>query len=177
MKLTGHTFSEPNIEICVIPRADGNDVVFKAQAVLDYDDFEKYCPEPQPPEIRKPGQGLVKNYEDATYLAEMQKRSSYRMAWTILKSLEATEGLKWETIEKDKPKTWENYKKELTESFFSTVEIQRIQNAAFNANALNESRVQEARENFLRGQAEARKDTSGQPTEPNSTPSGKPANS
>ena len=41
MKIKGKSISAPNISILVIPRENGDDIVFKAQAVLDMEKREK----------------------------------------------------------------------------------------------------------------------------------------
>lgn len=175
MKLQGHSFDSPNVEYCVLPRGKDS-VVFTAVAILDYDEFEKLCPEPDPPSVIKPGKGKQANYQDPEYLQSMADRSNKRLAWMVLKSLQATEGLVWDTVDMGDHKTWLNYKKELKEAHFSQTEIQRIENAVYTANSLNEARVQEARENFLHGLEEEEKQRSGLHTDQNSSQSGEPAN-
>jgi hypothetical protein len=170
MKMQGHTFDSPNVEICAIPRGNGKpDVIFLAKAVLSYEEFDAICPRPKPPLQRMPGNKLVENAQDPTYLSEVDKYGEYRLAWLILKSLEGTEGLEWDTIDMKNPKTWMNYQDELKAAFFSNMEINRIQQAVFDANAVNEARVNEARENFVRGQAEAQATSSGPSIEQPST--------
>lgn len=175
MKLQGHTFEQPNREYCVLPRGEGKPVVFIAEAIIDYDDFETFCPEPKAPEVIKPGGVKETNFKDDGYLQAVANRATRRLAWIVITSLKATPGLEWDTVDFTDCKTWENYKKELKLAKFSHVEIQRIENAVFAANSLNEARVQEARENFLLGLAELEEQSSGHLTEPNSSQSGDPA--
>lgn len=174
MKLQGHTFDKPNTEICAIPRGNGPDIVFIAEAIIDNSDFENLCPPPKPPLLHKPGGVKETNFKDPTYLQAVVQQSELRHAWWVITSLKATPGLEWETVDFGNPKTWLNYKTELRAAKFSEIEIQRIEAAVYNANCLNEGRIQEARENFLRGQAEEKEQSSGPLIEPNSIQSGEP---
>lgn len=175
MKVNGQTFDKPNVEYCVIPRTGKGNIVFTAQAITDYKEFNDLCPEPTPPIHITPENEKQPNLKDQTYQDAMQLHAERRMAWIIIKSLQATEGLEWDTVKYDDPKTWLNYEKDLQNNFFSQVEIQRIQTAVFAANCLDERRVKEARENFLAGLEAARGSTSGQNTERNSSQSGERA--
>lgn len=151
MKMNGTKLECPNEEILVLPRPSG-DLVFKAKAVLDYDEFDKICPEPKPPvKVVKGGKKEV-NIADSAYQAEISAHNERRMAFIILKSLQATEGLEWETVDMLKPNTWVNYVDELKSSGFSSVEIHRIVTAVLRANALDEAKLEEARKAFLAGQ-------------------------
>jgi len=150
MKFHGEKLECPNIAVLVLPRGDG-EVVFKAQAVLDYDEFDKLCLEPKAP-VR-----VVRNRrevvaDDPTYVAAVNMHNERRMAWIILKSLQATDGLEWETVDMLKPDTWPNYVTELQESKFSIIEINKIVGLALQANALDEAKLEAARQAFLAGQ-------------------------
>lgn len=152
MKIQGKTFSGPDIVPVVIPRNDG-DVVFKAQAVLDFSDFDALCPAPEPPEILKPGGVRSSDPEDANYLKDIDKWAVKRTNWMILKSMEATEGLEWETVDKSDPETWDNFRQEMQDSGFTIVEVGRIIAAVTEACGLNQDRIDEATERFLAAQA------------------------
>ena len=67
----------------------------------------------------------------------------------ILKSLEATEGLEWETVKMDDPETWLNYEKELKDSGLSPIEVGRIVGICMSANGLDERKMEAARDAFL----------------------------
>lgn len=163
MKLHGQTFTEPNIEIIALPRSSG-DVIFQAQAILSYDEFEKYCPAPKPPVKIKPDKSRIEDLEDKDFLNAVGERELKRNAWMVITSLKATEGLEWEKVKFDQPSTWRLWIDELQEAKFSIPEIARIQQGVFAANSLNENLVKAARENFLRGQAAAKAESSGQLT-------------
>lgn len=148
MKLKGKKINTVNFEYVVIPRPDGN-IVFKASAVLNNDEFERICKEPEPPKITRPGQSPVPDFEDEDYKKALAEHSQRFNDWTILKSLSATESLEWESVKMDDPETWKNFKKELSDSGFSMVEVGKIIKAVWVANSLDERKLEEARKSFL----------------------------
>ncbi len=150
MKLSGHTFDKPAIVYCVLPRVD-EDIVFHCGPVLDYDEYDALCPVPEPPMQFHKGGVKVPDIEDETYLMQVSNRSDQRISYIVLKSLQYTKDLTWETVDMRKPNTWANYEQELKDAYFTTTEVQRIMNACFEANSLSERRVEEARSNFLVG--------------------------
>lgn len=183
MKMHGEKVEGINTEIIAIPRSgkgkDGKpikDIIFKAGPILDFTEFEKICPEPKPPFKVLKGGHKEYNLKDATYLEAAKQFAERKTAWIILKSLQYTEWLEWETVDFGNHRTWPNYKKELKDAGFSTFEVDRITNGVFTANGLNELRVQEARDAFLHGPEETVEQPSGPSTEPDSGSSGTPAN-
>ncbi len=151
MKIKGKKIEGVNVEIIPIPRGDGDDIIFKARAVQDMGPFEKMCPMPKPP-LRKIDGVDVPQLKDKNYLKAMERRGEQRMAWMILTSLEATEGLEWEDVKVNDPSTWLKLESELKSSGFSAVETQRITAGVVNANALSEEKIEAARERFLLSQ-------------------------
>ena len=149
MKLNGKKLEGPNEVTIVIPRGSGPDIVLKARAVLDLDAFEDLCPLPTPPSRRMAGGQDVPNLKDKGYIASLQRRSVMRLNYIVLASLEATEGLEWETVDLSDSNTWDNYLEELKDSGFNPIEIQRIQADIIEVNALNEAKIEEARQRFL----------------------------
>lgn len=119
--------------------------------VFDYDEYEALCPLPKPPMQFHKGGIKVPDLADETYLQQVNSRSDCRINYIVLKSLEYTEDLTWDTVDMKNPKTWGNYEQELKECYFTKTEVQRIQNACFEANSLSESKVEEARANFFAG--------------------------
>lgn len=174
MKLQGKKLDGPNIEIVVIPRQSG-DLVFKAQAVLDYADCDKLNPMPQPPKALLPGGRVQENVEDPTYQKKVDEWATRKFYWMFLKSLEATDGLEWESVKMNKPETWSLYKTEMQEAGFAPGEIARIEMCVTDACGLNQQKIDEATKRFLAGQAQAPGDESSPSSEQNSTPSGVPA--
>jgi len=162
MKLKGQQVKGAYVETVVIPRTpsvvvreDGskeevpNYHVFKLAAVLDYDDFEKLCPQPDPPLIQYPGGKTGKNVEDSKYKKAQYDWSMLRYTWAFLKSLQATPDLEWETVDYGKPETWQNYEKELKDAGFSVNEIGRIITGFHIANNMDETKMEAARKHFL----------------------------
>lgn len=148
MKIQGRKIKGANVEIIPIPRGIGPDIILKAKAVMDMTPFEKMCPVPKPP-LRKIDGVDVPQLKDPNWLQQITQHSEKRVLWLVITSLEATEGLEWETLSADDPSTWIHLKKELKESGFSGVETQRIIAGVVGVNALNEAKIEAARERFL----------------------------
>lgn len=151
MKIGGRQIKGPNIEIIAIPRSEGEDIIFKAQAVLDMVEFNKLCPDPIPKKVMGKGGVLINDPDDKTYNTAVKEHNERRTAWMILKSLEATPDLEWETVKITDVNTWLNYEKELRDAGFSEAELQRILIGVMRANALDDTKIEEARERFLQG--------------------------
>ena len=123
MRYAGQTIKVES-EIIVIPKGNKN-YVFKAYPILDYDDFNKLFPRPEPPTITEPGKPSRQNTEDKNYNIEMDEWAGKRIDWMLLTSLKATEELEWDTVDLSDPKTWGNYRDELAE-VFTPAEISAI---------------------------------------------------
>lgn len=158
MKIKGKKIEGPNVEIIPIPRAQGDDIIFQAQAVLDMEPFETMCPTPIPPIKRLASGEEIPNLQDVNYLKSLQNISTKRLAWIVLTSLQATEGLEWETVDLSDHTTWGLFRKELHESGFSDIEINRIIAGCISVNALNDDKIEAARERFLLTAQEALSD-------------------
>ena len=155
MKIKGKKIEGPNVEIIAIPRAMGDDIILFAQAVLDMSPFEQICPVPVPPMKKIAGGEQVPNLQDKEYLKSIENLSTKRLAWMVLTSLQATEGLEWETVDLSDPNTWELFRKELKDSGFSDIEVNRIIAGVISVNALNDDKIEAARERFLATAQEA----------------------
>ena len=176
MRINGRTFMKPNVVTVIIPRQDC-DVIFKAQAIHDFDDIDRLCPEPLPPSVLHRGEGkAVPDFDNAKYKEKMSEWSTNRFNWIIVKSLEATEGLAWDTVDMEDPSTWGNYRTELHKSYFSAIEIGRIIEGVMRANSLSESAIKEAESRFLATQQAQLKKENSPEVDQNTTPSGGPAN-
>jgi len=151
MRINGKVVDGPSYDVVVFPRIDG-DVVFKCQCVLDYEPFLKLVPAPEPPKIMRRGETQYSvNLEDSTYTAALEKYSELRTHWMILKSLEATDDLGWDTVDMAEPDTWKNYPEELLKAGFTDSQIARIINTCAAVNGLNEKMMDEAKQRFLAG--------------------------
>ena len=175
MKIKGKKLDGPSIEVVVIPRQSG-ELVFKAQAVLDYTDCDKLNPMPQPPKKLLAGGEVQENVEDPKYIEAVDQWATRKFYWMLLKSLEATDGLEWETVKLNKPETWELYKTEMQAAGLSPGEIARIEMCVTDACGLNQTKIDEATKRFLAGQAQDPANGSTQSIAQPSTQSGVPAN-
>jgi hypothetical protein len=160
MKLKGHDFSRPSVEMAVIPRGYDQetgdkipDVVFVCQPVMNYDEFNALVKQPEPPEVMKAGGVKEYDFEDPTYVKALEKFGRSRYDYMFLKSISATPDLEWDTVKMGDPKTWSNWEEELKKAGFSVIEIGIIQNKIMAANSLDQRRVNEALANFQRGRA------------------------
>ena len=176
MKIAGQKIEGPNVETIVIPRGNGEPIVFQARAILDWSEFEKFCPEPKPRFKILKGGKKVKDLDAPSYKAEVEEHSRRRIAWIVLESLSATEDLEWETVDLNDPSTWHLFEDELKSAGFSAVEVHTIIQGALSANCLNERKLTEARESFLASQREATAQSSSHTDELSDTQSGEPAN-
>ena len=162
----------PAEEVLVLPRGEES-IVFRARGLADMDEFDKLCPEPKPP-VRLTKAGKEPNEEDTNWRSAMLAHGRRRVAYMVVKSLEPSK-IEWDSVDLDIPKTWLNYTDDLRRAGFSQVEINRIVGLVWEANCLDEAKLEQARAVFLRGQQPAGDASSGPSTEPENTPSGEPA--
>lgn len=148
MRYKGKQLSAPKPEVLVIPRED-EDIVFQAQAVMDYSPFELISPEPEPPEKMLPGGKKTKDFQHPAYQERMADWMKKRQLWLILESLKVSEGVEWETVDLNDPETYENYWDELAKSGFNEMERAMIRNLALKANSVDDQKMEEARQRFL----------------------------
>lgn len=151
MKLKGKKIEGPNIETIVIPRGSDpeNYLVFKAQAVLDFSEFDALCPRPEPPvKLLKGGKRTI-DKEAPTFQTAANLWGMRRFAWTVIKSLEATEDLEWETVDFGNPDSWSNYEQELHDAGFTIAEMNLLLDGVMTANSMNSEKLDQAREAFL----------------------------
>jgi len=124
--------------------------------------------------VRLTKAGTEPNEEDANWRSAMLAHGRRRVAYMVVKSLEPSE-IEWDTVDPENPKTWTNYAEDLRNAGFSQVEVNRIVQLVWEANCLDETKLERARQVFARGQ-QLNDASSGPSTEPESTPSGEPAN-
>ena len=154
MKIAGVKPTKPKPIPIVIPLDRTQKLVFKCQAVLSFDEFDEVCPKPMPEKRDYGKDGGIKIMADAPeYLAELTKWSQLKMHWTIIKSLEATDGLEWDTVKMEDPSTWGNYEDELREIGLSDNYVDAIFGTAIEACGLSQAAIDEATDNFLASQA------------------------
>lgn len=163
MRIAGKEISGPAEEVLILPRLDG-DIVIRAKAVLDFEEFDALCKAPTAPQVIARG-GRTENFNDPDYLRSVQTFSELRLSFLVLKSLEPSQ-IEWDTVKANEPKTWKNWETDLRKAGFSGVEVQRITTTVLAANSLDELKLKKAREDFLRGLEEAQQSSSGPQTEP-----------
>jgi hypothetical protein len=172
MKIGGVTVTPPSEEILVIPRGDQN-IVFRAKALPDMEEFNKLCPPPEPPgKLTK--DGWVPDPDEPSYKDLLANYTKQRLGYIVIHTL-APSNIEWTKVNPDNPKTWTYWDQELRDAGLTQVEVNRVLQLVIEANALSEDKLREARESFLRGQAVARAKFSGRQTEQASTPFGEPA--
>ncbi len=148
MRIGEKKIEGPMVETVVIPRSN-EDLVFKCQAVLDYDIFDKLVPEAAAPLKTVRGQKPIPDLSDPDYQKQNQERSYKRFQFMVIQSLKATAGLEWDTVVPENPETWGLLEKELKESGLSPAEVGLIFQGVATANGMNEDRLKEARARFF----------------------------
>lgn len=148
MKYKGKKIEGRNADILVLEKG-GEQIVFKAEALMNYKEFDKICPTPEPPERLLPGGIRKKNERDPKYIKAMDDYAEYRVNYMMLKSLQATKDLEWETVDIIKPETYGNWQIELEQAGFSEIERMRIMQLCTRVNALDDNMLDEAKESFL----------------------------
>lgn len=163
---------EPTLaeEVLVLPRL-GEDIIIRAKAVQDMDAFDAQCPMPKAPAVLVKG-GFKEDLEAPSYLAQIEKHGELKLAFIAINSLLEME---WDTVDIEKPSTWRNWEKDLLSAGLSTTEVNRVLICVMQANCLDEGKLKEARDFFLRGRAVAEELSSGQEIAPQTTPSGEDA--
>lgn len=151
MKLHGEILDIPNVKIIPIIRDTGT-IYLKAAPVRSFDEFLQVCPIPEPPMRELPGGEKKPMVEAKEYKAALAERNRQMLHYMIIKSLEATETLEWETVDLNDPSTYKNYADELMKAGFTAIEVTRIVNAVMATNSLDEEAIDKARESFLAGQ-------------------------
>lgn len=153
MKIAGKAIAAPKNEFCVIPR-DDEEIIFKAKAVLDYEEFDQLCPEPKPPIKTYPDGRKEEDYNNSKFITKRDEWAQNRSNWVVIESLRATDGLEWETVSYSDPSTWDNYREELQRTF-TTGEVNLIISTVMAANSMDDARFEEAKQHFLARQQQA----------------------
>jgi hypothetical protein len=148
MKYKGKKLEGRNTDVLVLTKGDER-IVFKAQALVNYKDFDKICPLPEPPIRLLPGGVKKPNENDPNYKKAINEYNEKRVEYMILKTLEPTEDLEWETVDITKPETYNNWQKELEEAGFSEIERMRVLQLCIRVNALDDDMLEQAKESFL----------------------------
>ncbi len=150
MKIGGVTVTSCE-EVLVLPRTEGENIPFRAQAVDINDEFNGRVPEPVPPMLLGKGGQQTPDLADQDYQKAVSHRNELRFAFMMIRSLEPS-AIEWETVDINQPNTWLKWSDELMEAGLSEVEIKRVIDCVMSANSLDEEKIKAAREAFLRGQ-------------------------
>lgn len=153
MKIKGKAIEAPSEEVIVFPRESGN-IVFKARPVSNYEDFNKICPEPLPRATMSPGGETSLDVEDPGYKKALDTWAEQKTHWMIIKSLDATDDIEWETVNMSDPATYKNYIQELEDSGITAMESAKLFEIIQTACGLNQDKIDEATAAFLAGEAE-----------------------
>jgi hypothetical protein len=137
----------PIEEILVLPRGE-HQIVFRAQGILDWTEFNAMQPEPTMP-VKMTAKGIEPDITP-TYKSDRAEYETRRLNYLIVTSL-APSCIEWETVDPSIPSTWCNWEQDLKNNKFNQVEINKIGNLALQANTLDEKHLKQARELFLRG--------------------------
>lgn len=172
MRIGGVQLTGLNEAILVLPRS-GGDLVIKARAIPDYDEFNKLVPEPTMP-VMVTRTGTLNDEMNVDYIAAVSRRETLRIAYIYVKSLEPS-NIEWDTVKLEDPSTWTNFRTDFQKAGLSPVEINRIWTTVSDANCLSEDKLVEARERFLAGVGKDQPASSSPITGQASTPSGAPA--
>ena len=173
LRIGAQVLDGPSEEILVLPRSNG-ELVITARAVQSMEDFDRFVPEPKAKMGWAKGKGTIPLTKDPQFKQQMESYGNKRFAFMALKSLEPSD-IEWQTVDLHKPDTWDNWMDELKENGLSEFEVNRIIQLIMQANALDEAKLKEARETFLRGLEAATEKSCGHLEELPNTPSGPPA--
>jgi hypothetical protein len=173
MRIGGKEIAGGYEAILVLPRGIDDQIVIRAKAVLDMDAFYAVCPEPKAPgKLTK--NGWEPNTKDENYQINVMHHFEQRIAYLLINSLEPSK-IEWDTVDINNPRTWTNYLADFKAAGFSGIEVNRIVALVMEANALDETKLEKAREVFLRGQRQEQENSSTPVIEQASSPSGEPA--
>lgn len=184
MRLKGKKIEGPSSRILVFPRGEDDSIKLEIVAIVDFEPFEKICPEPTPPMVTKPGGVKVPDLNDKNYLKQRNLHGSRRMLWMFVNSLwcpaehlgDERTPVEWDLVDPLNPETWDKFEPELVNAGFSEIERMMISNAIMEVNSVSEATMKEARDSFLASRQVVRNQSSSQNSEAENTSSGEPAN-
>lgn len=152
MKIGGIALTPPPEEFIVLPRGgEGLDLVFRARAIPDFDEFERMVPDPKPPTILVRGEGRKADTEDTTYKALVMAKQAQQLAYMVVKSLEPSQ-IEWDTVDMLRPISYLNWESDLLKGGLTSIEVKKVYELVLTANCLNEEKLEAARKSFLLGQ-------------------------
>ena len=151
MKVGGNTVVRCE-EVLVLPRSNGPDLVFKAWASCITDEaFEELCPRPKANVAVAAGGKRIEDTSSRDYLKQLDIWATKKHAYMMIQSLEPSV-IEWDIVKLDDSKTWPLYTEDFQKAGLCDNEIIHIQNLVLSANALNQRKLEIAKEAFLLGQ-------------------------
>ena len=133
----------------VLPRGN-KQLVFWAQGLSDRDEFDKQVPMPTPPG-KHTQQGWVLDPNESGFQASLAVYNKRWLGYLVVKSLEPS-NIEWDTVKLDVPGTWTNWEEDLKKGAgLSQVESNLVLSLVFEANSLDQQKLDKAREVFLHG--------------------------
>lgn len=147
MKFHGETLEGPTIKECTIIY-NKKAMKFCFKAVLNFDEMDAICPEPKALYMSGREDGKTRDTDDPDYIKKREAWARWRMEWMFLESISVTEGLEWETVDRNNPETWGNYTIELGH-FLTDIQIGALLNTMLAVNTLTQATMDEAEEHFL----------------------------
>lgn len=151
------------------PIVRGENVFFlKLLPVPKLKDFEKVMQQPKPPK-RTDRKGTYANLKDPVYLERMKEYNETFSNWLILQSLRPTEDLVWEKVNLDDPSTYNLVQEELTEAGLTEAEIVRLVQKITELHGLDEEKIEQAKESFLRARENQLQEPDSRDSEPTGT--------
>lgn len=157
IKIAGQEIDPTLPEDLIVLRPDtDSEIIVRARAFRDFDEFHAVCPIPEAPGRQVRGKGWVLDTNDDTFKQRMEQYSLKRVGWMVLQTLYEIE---WEVVDSDDPKTWPKWEDEMKDSGFTQVECNLIMALVIDVTSLNEDKMTAAKESFLHGQEAAQKDS------------------
>lgn len=150
MKISGKKIDRVSEKIIPILRGDKDAIILTVRSLDSWKEFDELCPKPEPPMIKRVGETVsTPNFNDKGYQEAINEYATRRVAFLVIKGLEATENLEWETVNIKDPTTYKYYLDELIESGLTDIEVGRIVDTVMEVNGLNEEKIEEAKKRFL----------------------------
>lgn len=149
MKFNGTRISAPKPVTVKFYREEG-ELEFVCKAILDFEDFEKLVPEPEPPVFvpTGPNAGVRrKDYNNPAYLEAKNKRNKLKARYVFLYSIKDTPNLEFEHLDPLDPDTWDKIEEEF--SSFTPQEVSKLYEAVNSAQMPNGETEEEAMQSFF----------------------------
>lgn len=152
MKVNGVEANKLHTVALVLPRGADAPLVFYAEALPDLTEFDKLCPLPVAAQTYTP-KGITYNTTAPDYVAALKLYNERRWGYVMMRSLRPS-NIEWDTVNAHDCETWTQVEPELRKAV-SYFEYGKIVDMVEEANALNATKLIEARDDFFRKAAVA----------------------